>query len=67
MMVVAIVFMLYAVVIAILLMKATDVQPEHRNISLNSALGYVFIVIPLVIYGVSVCAIQPCIGTNFWM
>ena len=51
---VAFIFMLYAVIVALILMRNSDAQPEHRHITVNTAISYVFIVIPIIVYAVSV-------------
>ena len=45
--------MLYAVVVAAILMKAGDAQTENRHVTVHTALSYVFIVVPLTVYSVS--------------
>ena len=50
---VAFIFMLYAVVVAAILMKAGDNQSENRHVTVYTALSYVFIVIPVIVYAVS--------------
>lgn len=51
-MTVALVFMLYALVLAIVVMRSRTVLPEQRQINVNLAIGYIFIVIPLIVFEV---------------
>ncbi|XP_067948518.1 transmembrane protein 185-like [Watersipora subatra] len=49
---VAFIFMIYAIIVAAILMKTSDSQAENRRVTVNTALSYVFIVIPLIVYAV---------------
>jgi len=49
--------MLYAVVVAAILVKSPSTQSEHRHVSVTTALTYVFIIIPLVVYAVSIVVV----------
>lgn len=50
---VAFILMLYAVIVAAILVKTGDSLPSNRHMTINTALSYVFIVIPLIVYTVS--------------
>ncbi|KAL5013874.1 hypothetical protein ScPMuIL_008144 [Solemya velum] len=47
---VAMILVLYAIILAIILLKSPDIIPEQRRGNLSSAVGYSFLVIPLLIF-----------------
>ena len=51
---VALIGVLYAVVLAIILLKSPDIIPEQRRGNVSSAVGYSFLVVPLLVFEVGV-------------
>ncbi|XP_046362075.1 transmembrane protein 185A-like [Haliotis cracherodii] len=47
---VALIGVLYAVVLAVILLKSPDIIPEQRRGNISSAIGYSFLVIPLLVF-----------------
>ncbi|XP_076451865.1 transmembrane protein 185A-like [Babylonia areolata] len=47
---VALIGVLYAIVLAIILLKSPDIIPEQRRGNVSSAIGYSFLVIPLLVF-----------------
>lgn len=45
----ALIGVLYAIIFATILLRSTDVNPEHRRTSVNSAVAYSFLVVPMLI------------------
>lgn len=46
----AMIGVLYAIILAIILVKSPDIIPEQRRGNISSAIGYAFLVIPLLIF-----------------
>ena len=51
---VALIGVLYAVVLAIILLKSPDIIPEQRRGNVSSAVGYSFLVVPLLVFEVGI-------------
>lgn len=47
---VALIGVLYAIVLAIILLKSPDIIPEQRRGNVSSAIGYSFLVVPLLVF-----------------
>ncbi|XP_064608288.1 transmembrane protein 185B-like [Liolophura sinensis] len=47
---VALIGVLYAIILAIILMKSPDIVPEQRRGNLSTAVGYTFLVLPLLVF-----------------
>jgi hypothetical protein len=50
----AMIGVLYAIILAIILVKSPDIVPQHRRGNVSSAVGYSFLVVPLLIFEVQV-------------
>ncbi len=50
---VALVGVLYAIILAIILLKSPDIVPEQRHGNVFSAVGYTCLVVPLLVFEVS--------------
>lgn len=49
---VALIGVLYAIILAIILLKSPDIIPEQRRGNVFSAVGYTCLVVPLLVFGV---------------
>ena len=49
---VAVIFVLYSVGLAIILLRSPDILSEQRRENISTAFGYVFFVVPLLIFEV---------------
>ena len=49
---IALIGVLYAIILAIILLKSSDIIPEQRRGNVFSALGYTCLVIPLLVFEV---------------
>ena len=49
---VALIGVLYAIILAIILLKSPDIIPEQRRGNVFTAVGYTFMVVPLLIFQV---------------
>lgn len=49
---------LYTIIFAGILLRAPEVNPQQRRTSFNSALGYTFLVIPILIFQVCNCFLK---------
>jgi len=54
---VALVGVIYAVILAIILLRSSDIIPEQRRGSACSAVGYTCFIIPLLVFEVSQCSV----------
>jgi len=52
---VALVGVIYAVILAIILLRSSDIIPEQRRGSACSAIGYTCFIIPLLVFEVRTC------------
>lgn len=57
---VALIGVLYAIVLAIILLKSPDIIPEQRRGNVSSAVGYSFLVVPLLIFEVQFSLLNSC-------
>jgi hypothetical protein len=55
---VALIGVLYAIILAIILLKSPDIIPEQKRGNMFSAIGYTCLVVPLLVFEVSTCNLR---------